>query len=95
MFNKTVNNEVYKHLMNKNKARKSQHSLEFKILLDSTVSETLQVDVKGPTSVLTVNLDYSEFCYEFLNGNVYITNASLLKKNKKFLAVYQGIIGVH
>jgi hypothetical protein len=91
MFNK--NNEVYKHLSNKNKTRKSQHTIEFKILLDSTVSETLQVDVKGPTSTFTVNLDYSEFCYEFLNDNVYITNTSLLRKNK-FLDVYKGFIGV-
>ena len=65
---------------------------ELKILFDSTVNHRLQVNMRTPVSITTVDLSYYEFCYKFLNNNIYITNVSTLRHNKQFIAVYKRLI---
>ncbi len=91
MFNKSTN-DAYRHLVKVNKTRKDDNVTEFKILFDYTVSHRLQVDMRTPVSITTVDLSYYEFCYQFLNNNVYITNVSTLRHNKEFIAVYKRLI---
>lgn len=92
MFNKSTN-DAYRHLVKINKTRKDDHVTEFKILFTCTVSNRLQVDVRTPVSITTVDPSYYEFCYKFLNDNsIYITNVSTLRHNKEFLAVYKRLI---
>ena len=91
MFN-GITNDAYKHLVKVNKTRKNNHATEFKILFTSTVSKRLQVDVRTPVSITTIDLSYYEFCYRFLNNSIYITNVSALRRNKELIEVYKRLI---